>query len=104
MGIDGRFRAAVARRFPDVEQGWIHWAYALRELQLVEKAREVLLEAEPLHGEKSAVLHFNLGCYYCLLGEHETARDRVSRACRMNAKLKAEAVDDPDLAALWGAA
>ena len=93
---------AIAREEPKNEQGWICWAYALRELQRVEEARAVLLEAEPLHGEKCAVLHYNLGCYYCLLGETEKALQRLHRAYKMHPPFKADAVYDPDLARLFG--
>lgn len=96
------FGEQLARRYPDSESGWIHWAYALRELERVSQARDVLLEAEPQHGTRSAVLHYNLGCYHCLLGDIPTARERVRRACTMDAQFKATSLDDPDLAALWG--
>ena len=49
----------------------IEWAYALRELNRVAEAKAVLLEAEPLHGKKCALLHYNLACYHCLLGDRQ---------------------------------
>ena len=61
----------------------------------------MLLEAEPIHGA-CAVLHFNLGCYHCLLGEMDKARERVRRACRLDAEFKQSALYDPDLNAIWG--
>lgn len=90
----------LARGFPEFEGGWIGWAYALRELQRIEEARAVLLEAEPLHGKRSAVLHYNLACYHALLGELDIARERLRRACKLAPKFKQEALADPDLAAL----
>lgn len=92
----------LATTYPELESGWIGWAYALRELQLVDEARVVLLEAEPRHGKKSALLHFNLACYYALLGEVETARERLERACKLDVRFKDEALTDPDLASLRG--
>ena len=98
--------AAVAReltrRSPDYEKGWIDWAYALRAMKRIAEAKAVLLGAEPIDGKKSAVLHFNLGRYWCLLGELDEARERVRTACRMDAQFKAKALDDLDLKALWG--
>lgn len=90
----------LARLTPGQERAWICWAYALRELQQVAEARAVLLEAEPRHGATSALLHYNLACYYCLLGELETARTRLAQACQLEPRFKAEAAQDRDLEAL----
>ena len=86
---------------PAQERGWIGWAFALRELGRVAEAKAVLFEAEPRHGATSAVLHYNLGCYHCLLGEMSEARSRLKRAFRMHPPFQTEAGEDPDLAALW---
>ena len=98
--------AAVARelthRSPDYEKGWIDWAYALREMNQIAEAKAVLQEAQPIHGKKSAILHFNFGRCYCRLGEMAEARERVRTACLMDSQFKAKALDDPDLKALWG--
>jgi len=90
----------LARRHPGTPQGWIHWAYALRELGRIEQALEVLLEAEPLH-PKVGVIHFNLACYHCLLGEMPAAKRRLERACRIKTDWKKTALEDPDLKDLW---
>lgn len=95
-----RLGEQLATRYPEIEAGWIGWAYALRELQQVEEARAVLLEAEPRHGKKSALLHFNLACYYALLGEPDNARERLERACKLDVRFKDDALTDPDLASL----
>lgn len=93
---------ALARRAPDEERGWIAWAFALRELGRVAEAKSVLLEAEPRHAATSAVLHYNLACYHCLLGEFPEARMRLQTAFRMHPPFKAEALRDADLEAMWG--
>lgn len=90
----------LARKAPELEQGWISWAYALRELEEVEEAQTVLREAEARHGEASAVLHYNLACYACLLGNFDEARRRLKRAVEMDAEFRNSAQEDPDLAAL----
>lgn len=90
----------LARAHPDVENAWIGWAYALRELNQVDEARAVLRQAEPHHGETSAVLQYNLACYDALLGSLESARARLATAIRMDKQFKAASRDDPDLAAL----
>jgi predicted Zn-dependent protease len=89
-----------AQEHPDVEQAWIGWAYALRELGKIEEARATLLQAETHHGKTSAVLHYNLACYDSLLGSLASAKSRLARACRMDGQFKAAANDDPDLVAL----
>jgi Flp pilus assembly protein TadD len=91
-----------AERRPREEKGWISWAYALRELQRVAEARDVLLRAEPLHGKASPLLHYNLACYFCVLGDHGEARRRLERAVAMDADYAELAKDDPDLAELFG--
>ncbi len=90
----------LAREAPELEQGWISWAYALRELEEVEAAQTVLREAEPRHGEASAVLHYNLACYACLLGDRDEARRRLATAVEMDADFAESAREDPDLAAM----
>lgn len=48
------------------------------------------------------LLHYNLGSYHCLLGEMHETRERIRRACRLDAEFKKTALDDPDLTAIWG--
>ena len=95
---------AVARELtrltPKNDQGWIQWAYALRELGRVAEAKAVLLQAEPIHA-KCAVLHYNMACYECLLGDIPEARRRLAVACKMGKEWKTAALDDPDLKAIW---
>ena len=90
----------LARQHPEKDAGWIAWAYALRELNRVEEAKAVLLEAEPLHGRNSGVLHYNLACYHCLLGERNDARQRLRKAFRMGQHWKEAALEDGDLTAM----
>ncbi len=93
--------ALLVRRMPDDESGWISWAYALRELNRVEEAQAVLKEAELRHGKTCGVLHYNLACYACLLGNHVEAIRRLRRALRINEEWKASALTDSDLQPLW---
>ena len=93
---------ALAGTDPDEEQGWVSWAYALRELDRVKEAQEVLLKAEVLHGESCAVLYYNLACYACLLGDQIDAKRRLATAIKMDAEFKNSALEDPDLAVMRG--
>jgi len=92
---------AVCEATPTDEGGWIAWAYALRELQRVEEAQNVLRKAEPLHGATCSVMHYNLACYACLLGDFNEARRRLSITFKMGKHWKQSALEDPDLRNLW---
>jgi tetratricopeptide (TPR) repeat protein len=92
----------LTRADPENEQGWIYWAYALRELERVAEAKAVLVEAESLHGKTSATLHYNMACYHALLGELPFARARLETAFRMHPDFKQAALEDTDLQTLWG--
>jgi tetratricopeptide (TPR) repeat protein len=91
----------LARRHPEEEHGWISWGFALRELNRLDDAKAVLLEAEPIHGKECGVLHYNLACYYCLLGNQAEAKKRLRIACKMGKHWKQAALDDEDLKAMW---
>lgn len=83
---------------PDEPHGWISMAYAMRRLVDLPSAETILLEAEKRIGSTCALVHYNLACYRCQLGDHEGATQRVATACRMDAAFKAIALEDPDLA------
>ncbi len=90
----------VCEQRPANERAWIAWAYALRELQRVVEAKAVLLRADVLHGAKCGVIHYNLACYYCLLGNLAEAERRLKRACILNSSWREVALEDADLRAL----
>jgi tetratricopeptide (TPR) repeat protein len=91
----------IAEALSEEEQVWISWAYALRELQRVKEAEEVLLRAEKVYGHKSAIVHYNLACYACLLGYLEEAGKRLKRAIKLDKRFEDECDKDPDLKALF---
>ena len=93
---------SVARADPTQERAWIGWAYGQRRLTTLPEAKAVLLEAEQHHGKTCALLHYNLACYECQLGENAAAIVRLLRACSLGGKqLKAMALDDEDLKTMW---
>jgi tetratricopeptide (TPR) repeat protein len=88
------------KRHPDEPVYWTNLAWAVRRLDTLVAARDILLEAvERFPGD--AMTHFNLGCYACQLGDIEQAKMRVGKAIELDAKFKLLALDDPDLEPLW---
>jgi hypothetical protein len=51
---------------------------------------------------RSAIGHFNLGCYLALLGDAERALQEVTLACGMDAGFRRAAAGEADLVALRG--
>ena len=90
----------VSRLAPEDDKGWISHAFALRELEQIEEAQAVLLEAEPHLQKACGLLHYNLACYACLLGNKPEAKRRLATAFKMDKVWKQEALDDPDLKAM----
>lgn len=93
---------ALTQQHPEQEKGWIYHAYALREQSRIAEAQAVLLHAEPQHGATSGVLHYNLACYACLLGDKSEARRRLECAALLEKSWLESAMEDPDLATLRG--
>lgn len=84
---------------PDAAEGWLLLSYAARRAQSLDEAYNVLSAALAEH-PSDALVHFNLGCYACLLGRHKEATERVCRAVLLDNKLAAAALEDPDLEAI----
>jgi len=91
----------LTRKIPEMEAGWIGWAYALRELNRIEEALALLTRAETQHRHRSALVHYNLACYLSLLGDRTKATARLKRAFRLDPAFKNESLHDKDLEPLW---
>lgn len=91
-----RVAAVLVQRQPDQPGWWVSFAFATRRTTSIEDAREILLAAERAHPEE-AIIHFNLGCYACQLGELDEARRRVWRSIQLRSELRELAHHDPDL-------
>jgi len=76
---------------------WISLGCAMRRVENISAAKELLLLAEARLGSGHAIIHYNLACYHCLLGETDEARRRFAESCRLDASFKKIALDDPDL-------
>ena len=76
---------AVAKKLADYDpensQWPISWAYATRRAESIAAAKTILLDAAEKH-PKEAMIHFNLACYDCQLGDLPGARKRRSRSNR----------------------
>jgi Tfp pilus assembly protein PilF len=92
--------ARLAAHDPENAQWPISLAYATRRAESIEAARSILLEAvERL--PKEPILHYNLACYECQLGELEVAKARLAHAFKLAPKCRLMALDNEDLKPLW---
>jgi tetratricopeptide (TPR) repeat protein len=89
-----------ARRSPENSQWWISWAYAVRRLESVEAAREILVEARKSHPEE-AIIIYNLACYASVSENYEEARELLKQAPDLDAVCKEMAMKDDDLEPLF---
>jgi hypothetical protein len=89
---------------PKRPSGWLHQAYALRRAPdgSIAKAWEALLPAANRF-PKQSIIPYNLACYAAQMQQLESARAWLRRALAIGDKehLKALALADPDLEALW---
>lgn len=74
--------------------------YATRRAQSIEAAKLILLEAVERH-PKQPMLHYNLACYECQLGDVEVAKARLAHAFKLEPKCRLMALDDEDLRTVW---
>lgn len=89
-----------ARHSPDDSQWWISWAYAVRRLESVECARDILLEARKAHPEEPIIV-YNLACYASVSENYEEARKLLDQAIALDATCKDMATIDDDLKPLF---
>jgi hypothetical protein len=62
--------------------------------------RLVLLDAvERMPG--APLMHYNLACYECQLGDLEVAKARLQHAFKLYSSLREKALEDEDLKPLW---
>jgi tetratricopeptide (TPR) repeat protein len=96
--------AAVAQKLAEHDPKDIQWsisrAYATRRAHSIETAGAILLEALKTHPDEP-MIHYNLACYECQLGNLDGAKKHLVRATKADSKFKAMALDDKDLEPLW---
>ena len=90
----------LTRREPGVPDWWVALANATRRLGSVENARSILLKVVEIQSNV-AILHYNLACYECQLGNVEEAKSRLKQAFELEPRYRVKAPEDEDLEALW---
>ena len=95
----------VAKRMalhdPDEADWTISWAYATRRTDSIEAARLILVDAlERL--QNVAVIHYNLACYDCQLGQLEEAKTRLKRAFELEPACRKMALEGGRFRAVVG--
>lgn len=80
----------------DLTEAWCR--KRLKDLPGSIRCMEQLLQRDA----KSAIGHFNLGCYLALAGESERALDEVAIACGIDASFREMLHDEPDLDSIRG--
>lgn len=73
---------------------------ATRPAESLDAAKRILLDALE-HHPNSAILHYNLACYECQMGELDVAKARVGHAIKLDPGFAMMALDDEDLKPLW---
>ena len=85
---------------PNDAAGWIQLAYAMRRTEggTVQMARDTL-DAVVAKFPREPVIHYNLACYYCQLGDLTGALKSLKRAFSVGdeAQMKLMALEEPDL-------
>jgi len=85
---------------PNDAAGWIQLAYAMRRTDggTVQMARDTL-DAVAAKFPREPVIHYNLACYHCQLGNLPMALESLKRAFSVGdaAQMKLMALEEPDL-------
>jgi tetratricopeptide (TPR) repeat protein len=90
----------LVEKFPDEPGGWLDWAWAVRREKSVEDALPIMRQAAAKF-DTMPLVHYNLACYECLMGDMQVATKHLKHAFALDKKFKLIALDDPDLEALW---
>lgn len=85
---------------PTAPQWAIAWAYATRRVESIDIARIILIEALERHPSEP-LIHYNLACYDCQLGDIPSAKKFIETALHLNPKMGRMALGDEDLEPLW---
>jgi predicted Zn-dependent protease len=90
----------ACRQWPIIDGFFFKTATSLMDLGDHQKAKDLLL-AGPESLPQKAVYWYDLACCQCRLGEVGQAKQSIIECFNRDANLRHQALDDPDLAALW---
>ena len=95
---------ALLKSAPGRSSAWLHQAYSLRRASAngLQEAWDALLPAYDKFPREPTIA-YNLSCYACQMEQLDQARAWFKRALKLGdkQKVKAMALDDPDLEPLW---
>ncbi|MGE9271427.1 MAG: tetratricopeptide repeat protein [Verrucomicrobiales bacterium] len=86
-------------RDPQEPRFFIHAAYCLHETGDTVAARNFLMKG-PSNLMEEPLFHYNIACYYAVLGEAQQARVHLTKAFAMDEGLRDVAEKDQDLSGL----
>ncbi len=89
----------ISLREPNDPSHFVNLAFATRRAKSTEKAKAILLNAVERFPNVS-IVHYNLGCYACISGDLETAKDRLVKSISLDPAYLDTAKCDEDLTAL----
>lgn len=90
----------LVKLYPEEPETWVSLADATRHAKSINEGLTILRKAEQDFPEDSHV-KFQLGCYYCQLGDLGKARDSVRTAVKIHEVWAKIATHDEDLKLLW---
>ena len=94
----------VAKKLAEYDSSDPQWiislAYATRRVESLQAASAILVDGLELHAEEP-IIHYNLGCYACQLGDLNAAQEYLKRAFEIQPKCREMALEDSDLKPLW---
>jgi len=89
----------ITLREPNDPGHFVNLAFATRRAKSIEEANAILLNAIE-HFPNVSIIHYNLGCYACISGDLETAKDRLVKSISLDPAYLDTAKSDEDLVAL----
>jgi predicted Zn-dependent protease len=90
----------LAELQPDDIQWTISLAYATRQSNSIQAAKDVLLNAEPKFPKEPAI-KYNLACYFCQTGDIKTAKKYLKKVFEIDSNWRLAALEDADLEPIW---
>ena len=79
---------------------WVCWAFATRRAECLDKARDILILALEQY-PRAAVVHYNLACYECQLGDLGAAKRHLEVAFSQEPECRLTALEEADFQPLW---